>query len=160
MPHISSYDIVRIVRLEKSNRPYDGTAGVSRPPQIGDLGTVVFEDGGDLFQVEYVDDNGMTIWLADFDKSEIENLQGQPIDWSKLPSEALQITECVRIGMTRDEVVSILGEPDDSGLGSQSQHVVTIFKYGNVELHFGDNIHSALCRVYIEMERIGVTLLE
>ena len=160
MPFISTYDVVRVVRLENPDRPYDGTEGVSRPPRIGDVGTVVFEDGGDLFQVECVDNEGMTVWLADFDKSEIESLQGQPIDWSELPALALQIAESVRIGMTRDEVVSILGDAEDFGPVPRSQSKATIFKYGDVELHFGDDIRGTLARVYMEVNQMGVTLLE
>lgn len=43
----------------------------------------------------------------------------------------------VRLGMSRDEVRECLGDPDDTGGTSRKQHVPRIWKYGEVELHFG-----------------------
>jgi hypothetical protein len=73
---IREYDVVRVVNLRKENRPFDGTTGVMRPPRIGDVGTVVHEykpeDLTAPVRVENVDEKGMTIWLADFERDELE----------------------------------------------------------------------------------------
>lgn len=76
MKEIREYDVVRVVKLQKENRPFDGTAGVMRPPRIGDVGAVVHEykpeDLTAPVRVENVDEKGMTIWLADFVRDELE----------------------------------------------------------------------------------------
>lgn len=41
MNHFDEYDVVRVIQIHQPNRHYDGTASVKRPPQIGDLGTIV-----------------------------------------------------------------------------------------------------------------------
>jgi hypothetical protein len=73
---IREYDVVRVINLKIADRPYDGTAGVMRPPRIGDVGAVVYEykpeDITAPLCVESVDENGMTIWLADFERDELE----------------------------------------------------------------------------------------
>ncbi|HEX9724892.1 MAG TPA: hypothetical protein VGC53_11490, partial [Vicinamibacteria bacterium] len=70
------YDAVRIVRLLKANRYHDGTVGVRRPPQVGDLGTIVHEydreDPRAPLMVEKSDPDGHTVWLADFEPDELE----------------------------------------------------------------------------------------
>lgn len=69
-------DVVRLVRLLKANRPYDGAVGVRRPPAIGDVGTIVHdydpEDPRAPVAVEMRDADGQTIWLADFERDELE----------------------------------------------------------------------------------------
>jgi len=47
----------------------------SRPPQVGDVGTIVFAYDLTSFAVECVNDNGMTVWLADFFGEELELVQ-------------------------------------------------------------------------------------
>ena len=42
----------------------------------------------------------------------------------------------VRLGMSREQVESFIGEPDDSGVGSRKHPQATILKYGDVEFHF------------------------
>ncbi len=73
---IREYDVVRVVSFRIANRPHEGTAGVIRPPRIGDIGTVVHEykpeDLTAPVRVENVDEEGMTIWLADFAREELE----------------------------------------------------------------------------------------
>ena len=70
---VREYSIVRVIKLNKSDRNFDGTGGVKRPPQIGDTGTVVhMADGGCI--VECTDRDGMTVWLADFLNEEIEEI--------------------------------------------------------------------------------------
>jgi hypothetical protein len=45
------------------------------PPQLGDLGTIVYVHRRDsvpaLYTVEAVDENGYTLWLADFSPEEL-----------------------------------------------------------------------------------------
>jgi hypothetical protein len=69
-------DAVRIVRLLTANRYYDGTVGVRRPPEVGDLGMIVHQYDRDdpraPFMVEKSDAGGNTLWLADFEPDELE----------------------------------------------------------------------------------------
>jgi hypothetical protein len=70
---LREYDIVRVVRLNRPDRPFCGNA--RRAPQLGDLATIVHEHSpqdrdGDV-AAEMVDENGDTVWLADFEKSEL-----------------------------------------------------------------------------------------
>ena len=162
MPYISSYDVVRVSHLNQPNRSFDGTEGVSRPPQIGDVGTIVFGDGNDsYFQVESVNADGLTVWLAEFHVSELERVNGEVVEWEQVPADASQITKKLRIGMTRQEVVSILGEPDEIGGSSKKYQAPSIFKYGEIELHFEQSTHGELRRIYMENGRgLGITLLE
>ncbi len=78
---MKEYDAVRVVRLLTANRPFDGTVGVRRPPEVGDLATIVHEydpeDPRAPLAVEKVDPSGYTIWLADFERAELE-----PVDTS------------------------------------------------------------------------------
>ncbi len=73
---LKEYDNVRIVRLLTENRHYDGTDGVRRAPEVGDVAIIVHEydpeDPRGLVAVEKVDPDGNTIWLADFDREELE----------------------------------------------------------------------------------------
>lgn len=73
---IREYDTVRIVRLFRQERDFDGTPGSSRGPEIGDTAAVVHEydpaDATAPVVVECVDSQGNTVWLADFDKDELE----------------------------------------------------------------------------------------
>ena len=73
---LKEYDAVRVVRLLTVNRPYDGTVAVRRRPEVGDLATIVHEYDPDdpraPLAVEKVDPDGYTIWLADFERDELE----------------------------------------------------------------------------------------
>lgn len=42
----------------------------------------------------------------------------------------------LRVGMSREEVVALLGVPDQEGGTSRKYRTPSIFKYGNVEFHF------------------------
>ena len=69
----AEYDVVKLVKLNQDNRPFSGTTGVSRFPQIGDLGTIVHVyETGKLFTVEKGDSNDYKTWLADFTADELE----------------------------------------------------------------------------------------
>ena len=75
MAHLKEYDVVRVTQLLKPDRRYDGNAGIKRPPQIGDSGTIVHvppEPYSEWCIVECLDKNGFTIWLADFTADELE----------------------------------------------------------------------------------------
>lgn len=70
---LKEYDVVRVVRLDGLSRRFDGTAGVSRPPAVGDVGAVVHVFPGEQHvTVEAVRSDGMTLWLADFAADELE----------------------------------------------------------------------------------------
>ena len=70
------HDAVRVVRLFSTNRPYDGAVGLRRPPKVGDLATIAHEydpeDPRAPLAVEKVDADGRVIWLADFERDELE----------------------------------------------------------------------------------------
>ncbi len=76
MRALKEYDNVRIVRLLRENRHYDGTDGVRREPAVGDVAIIAHEydpeDPRGPVAVEKVDAEGSTIWLADFDRDELE----------------------------------------------------------------------------------------
>lgn len=67
------YSTVRVVRLNKSDREFDGTEGVKRAPRIDDIGTVVHVLSPEDVIVECVDAEGYTIWLADFRVNELQH---------------------------------------------------------------------------------------
>ena len=79
MRPLREYDKVRIVKLLRSDRPFEGTEGVMRPPAIGDTATVVHEYQPDkpsaVVAVEKVSSDGYTIWLADFEREELQLIQ-------------------------------------------------------------------------------------
>lgn len=83
MKEIREHDVVRVINLRKENRPFDGTTGIMRLPRIGDVGTVVheykLEDLTAPVRVENVDEGGMTIWLADFERDELESVSSVPV---------------------------------------------------------------------------------
>jgi hypothetical protein len=70
------YDVVKVSKLLTETRHIDGTEGVIRQPQAGDSGKIVniLNESGDNSEyiVESVDQEGMTVWLADFKHSELE----------------------------------------------------------------------------------------
>jgi len=76
MSHLREYDLVRIVKLLRSDRPFDGSESVRRSPRVGDVATICHEydpnDPTGKVTVEMSDYNGLTIWLTDFDRAELE----------------------------------------------------------------------------------------
>ena len=76
MRPIREYDVVRVTQLLEVARAFTGTASVARPPAVGDVATVCHEyqpnDSAAPVAVEMVDRDGYTIWLADFERSELE----------------------------------------------------------------------------------------
>jgi hypothetical protein len=79
MKHLTHYGLVRIIQLQQALENYDGWEVNRRPPQIGDLGTVIdilhAPEQPAHYIVESSDREGITIWLGDFDAEELE-----PID--------------------------------------------------------------------------------
>ena len=76
MANLREHDVVRVTRLVRPDRPYDGTERVRRAPEVGDIATICHEydpeDPTALVAVEMVDDDGFTVWLADFERTELE----------------------------------------------------------------------------------------
>jgi hypothetical protein len=59
-------------------------------------------------------------------------------------------TEKLRAGMRRDEVIALLGEPDDVGGFSPRSKLPGIYKYGVIEIHFGKLSVDGLFLVFTE----------
>jgi len=82
LTQIREYDVVRVIRLRTKNRTISGSAGVTRPPRVGDIATVVHEyipeNPTAPVIVENVGEDGMTIWIADFERDEIELVVSAP----------------------------------------------------------------------------------
>jgi hypothetical protein len=75
--------------------------------------------------------------------------------------EQMGVVEKVRLGMSRTEVLDVLGPPDDVGYTSRKYREPAIFEYGLVELHFEPWKDGRLVRAYTEDERhVGTVLLE
>lgn len=73
---IRENDTVRVIGLKMNERPFHGTQSVRRAPRVGDIAIVVHEHSpqdpqGDV-AAEMMNADGETIWLADFQKSELE----------------------------------------------------------------------------------------
>jgi hypothetical protein len=73
---MNEFDVVRVVQLLTPDRRSDGSEGVARPPQLGDVGVIVhvYSKDGMIsgYIVECLAKNGYTIWLADFVPEELE----------------------------------------------------------------------------------------
>lgn len=76
MQRLELHDVVRVARLDRADRPYDGSEGSMRAPRIGDEGTVVLVGAkgaaSGTVMVERVAADGTTIWLANFAVDELE----------------------------------------------------------------------------------------
>lgn len=60
----------------------------------------------------------------------------------------------VRLGMTRAELKAVLGEPDDVGGTSRRWRTPAIYKYADVEFHFGLGPQGLLELIYQERDDI------
>lgn len=70
---IRELDTVRIAKLNEGSRPVIGSGVHQRQPKLGDVGAVVAIMGdGESYTVECVSEGGMTDWLCDFDRDELE----------------------------------------------------------------------------------------
>ncbi len=111
---MTEYSVVKVVRLHTANRQFDGTKGVARAPRIGDVGTIVYLEGS-LVIVECVDNDGMTTWLADFDRTELEVLMlGESMDERKDPivSELEKIAEDAKAAFGSLSLEQLNWKPD------------------------------------------------
>lgn len=73
---LKQYGLVRVVQLLSPPEAYDGWRVNRRPPQPGDVGTLVdiLRAPGlpDTYVVEASNPDGTTIWLGDFEAAELE----------------------------------------------------------------------------------------
>jgi hypothetical protein len=73
---LKQYGLVRVVQLLHRPEAYDGWRVNRRPPQVGDIGTLVdilHAPGlADKYVVEASGPDGVTSWLADFAAEELE----------------------------------------------------------------------------------------
>ena len=73
---LREYDTVRVTKLLSAVREFSGSTGVSRPPRVGDVAIICHQydphDPSAAVGVEMVDQDGMTIWFADFVPDELE----------------------------------------------------------------------------------------
>jgi hypothetical protein len=69
--------------------------------------------------------------------------------FSRLAKEQ-EILSRIRLGMTREQTQAVLGRPDDHDTGSRKRRRPCIFKYGHVELYFGEATEDGLWLVYTE----------
>jgi hypothetical protein len=63
----------------------------------------------------------------------------------------------VRLAMLREEIRTLLGDPDETGGTSQKHRTPAIWKYDDLEFHFDLNSENRLWLIY--MERDGITNL-
>ena len=79
---LTQYCLVRVIQLLHPLDTYDGWRLNRRPPQRGDVGTIVdiLEAPGvpKKYVVESSDPEGITIWLGDFDAEELEPVEANP----------------------------------------------------------------------------------
>lgn len=72
---LREYDSVRVVKLLTEDRQFSGSDG-ARAPRIGDVACICHEydpkDPTADVAVEMVGEDGLTVWLADFARSELE----------------------------------------------------------------------------------------
>lgn len=61
----------------------------------------------------------------------------------------------LRLGMSRAELKAVLGEPDDVGGTSRRWRTPAIFKYADVEFHFGLGPQGRLTLIYQERDNIA-----
>jgi hypothetical protein len=73
---IEELDMVRVVAIHRESREHEGTESVKRQPRVGDVGAVVHvyssAAGKSLFAVEAVNKEGLTLWVADFQGTELK----------------------------------------------------------------------------------------
>ena len=60
----------------------------------------------------------------------------------------------VRLGITRDELKAILGEPDDVSTTSRKHRTPAIFKYEELEFHFEPEPDGRLSLIYMEVDNV------
>lgn len=71
---------------------------------------------------------------------------------------AEEILSKIKLGMNRREVISILGEPTDFSIVTKKRKFPEVYKYDNIELHFGRGYDGILWLVYSEDEDFNPTV--
>jgi hypothetical protein len=67
----------------------------------------------------------------------------------------------LHLGMTREEVIAVLGPPDDRGGTFRKYKTPSIFKYGQIEVYFEPWKTGRLTKVFIgDQEGNGSVLLQ
>lgn len=65
MGGLKEYDVVRVVKFLHTSRDFDGTQGIARPPQVSDIGTIVYQyhpsDPLSPLIIECIDSEGYTV---------------------------------------------------------------------------------------------------
>ena len=69
-----------------------------------------------------------------------------------------ELLDKVKLGLTRAQVIAILGMPDHVGGTSRKCRIPMIFKYGEVELHFEPHLDGELSLIYKEVNGEPQTL--
>jgi hypothetical protein len=76
MECLKQYGLVRVRQLLQPAAEYDGWRVNQRPPQVGDVGTLLdilrAADLPDRYVVESSGADGITVWLGDFTAEELE----------------------------------------------------------------------------------------
>lgn len=60
----------------------------------------------------------------------------------------------VRLGMTREELRELFGDPDETGGASLKHRAPSIWKYGDLEFHFGLRPEDPLRLIYLERDEV------
>lgn len=77
MRPLVEFDTVRVIAVAASSRELDGSGTVRRAPRIGDVGAVVHvleKQDAVVLVVESVDQDGLTVWVAEFAPHELERV--------------------------------------------------------------------------------------
>jgi hypothetical protein len=65
-------DRVRIIRLREPERDVTSAFEIAPQPKVGELATIVDDVGDGIYLVERSTDDGVTAWLAEFERDELE----------------------------------------------------------------------------------------
>jgi hypothetical protein len=65
-------DRVRIIRLREPERDVTSAFEIAPQPKVGEFATIVDDVGDGIYLVERSTDDGVTAWLAEFERDELE----------------------------------------------------------------------------------------
>ena len=77
--------------------------------------------------------------------------------WLRVLGETGNISP-LRLGMSRDELRALFGDPDDVGGTSRRQRTPTVWLYGTIEFHFGSGPDAGLELIFEKNAHGGVRL--
>lgn len=115
-----------------------------------DIPRIMLPDG------QFVDMEACKGWLQEsvyqgwFVKVDERQDKGKRVFVASRWKTRIEIVHSLRIGMTREEVVRVLGQPDDTGGTSNKHKTPRIYKYCDIELHFTNGRNGLLWMVYKE----------